>query len=755
MKKHIFTAIVLTAILASTALQASEVIGWGNNDYGQCNVPEPNTDFVAVAAGYNHSLGLKSDGSLVAWGYNGNGRCDVPDPNTGFVAVAAGSGHSLGLKSDGSIVAFGNNGDGQCTVPDPNTSFVAVAAGNSHSLGLKSDGSIVAWGWNNFGQRNVPEPNTSFVAVAAGYGHSLGLKSDGSIVAWGWNDYAQCDVPDPNTGFVAVAAGGYHSLGLKSDGSIMAWGDNGAGQCDVPDPNTGFVAVAAGFEHSLGLKSDGSIVAWGWNDDGQCDVPDPNTGFVAVAAGYGHSLGLKREFTLSISKTGNGSVKVNGTLRSLPWSGTFTVGTNVTLEAVADSNWQFSNWSGDLSGSTNPTSIQMDGDKSVTANFTSSTPPCKFGSFDSQKNAKLTLQDCNYNDVTFSLSGPGYGEIDCEDCNFSLIALYNTNEKSGFTIKTKGKTETSVGNIISDGPLKSITAKTTDLRGDITINGSLGMLTLDDVADGHMITIGPSANPKAGVLMKFDEVNDLTINSDMPIKTLSATDWVGESINAPSAGSIMVKGDKKRGIPGDLDVDVTLKGGTINSVRVAGILSGAWTCDAIKSISAMNIVEAALTLTQEPNDKILALGKLTAKGWITDSQILSSGNIGTVTAGAVQNSSCFAGVTATRDLDADGVLDLPDPNADIDYVDPAAIKSIKISGIKGEQYCVINSNIAAARILSAYLADPNTSNSGVVFGIAADYIKALKIKDDTGIHSYKDLDEPSVLTFDDAEIRLH
>ncbi len=74
-------------------------------------------------------------------------------------------------------------------------------------------------------------------------------------------------------------------------------------------------------------------------------------------------------YTLNLSKTGNGSIRVDGTLYSFPWSGTFTSGTSVMLEAVPDSGWQFSNWSGDLSGSANPTSIQMNGDKSVTATF--------------------------------------------------------------------------------------------------------------------------------------------------------------------------------------------------------------------------------------------------------------------------------------------------------------------------------------------------------------------------------------------------
>ena len=74
-------------------------------------------------------------------------------------------------------------------------------------------------------------------------------------------------------------------------------------------------------------------------------------------------------YALSLSKTGNGQVRVNGTLQSLPWSGSFTAGSSVSLAAVPDSAWSFSNWSGDLSGTANPTSITMNGNKSVTLNF--------------------------------------------------------------------------------------------------------------------------------------------------------------------------------------------------------------------------------------------------------------------------------------------------------------------------------------------------------------------------------------------------
>ena len=276
------------------AQQAGSIVAWGKNNYGQCNVPSPNTGFVAISAGGFHSLALQMDGSILGWGDNSAKECDVPVPNTGFTAIAAGHYHSLGLKADGSIVAWGNNTSKQCDVPSPNGGFVAIAEGKSHSLGLKSDGSVVAWGSNYYTQCDVPWPNGGFVAITAGGSHSLGLKADGSIVAWGYNFFRQCNVPSLNAGFVGIAAGESHSLGLKADGSIVAWGDNSSKKCNVPLPNTGFVAIAAGDGHSLGLKADGSLVAWGDNGYKQCNIPILNARYYAIAGGGYHSLALYR-----------------------------------------------------------------------------------------------------------------------------------------------------------------------------------------------------------------------------------------------------------------------------------------------------------------------------------------------------------------------------------------------------------------------------------------------------------------------------
>jgi uncharacterized repeat protein (TIGR02543 family) len=73
---------------------------------------------------------------------------------------------------------------------------------------------------------------------------------------------------------------------------------------------------------------------------------------------------ILRELTLSVSTDGSGSVTKN------PNQATYPYGAVVQLTAVANSGWVFSSWTGSLSGTTNPASITMTGNKSVTAHFT-------------------------------------------------------------------------------------------------------------------------------------------------------------------------------------------------------------------------------------------------------------------------------------------------------------------------------------------------------------------------------------------------
>jgi len=66
----------------------------------------------------------------------------------------------------------------------------------------------------------------------------------------------------------------------------------------------------------------------------------------------------------------NLTVGISGSGTVTPAGGTYTEGTDVTLTATPDVGFEFSGWSGDLSGTANPISITMNSNKNVTATFT-------------------------------------------------------------------------------------------------------------------------------------------------------------------------------------------------------------------------------------------------------------------------------------------------------------------------------------------------------------------------------------------------
>jgi alpha-tubulin suppressor-like RCC1 family protein len=241
------------------------------------------TGITQVAAGFEYTVGLKSDGTVVAVGNNGDGQCAV-NSWVGITQVAAGAIDTVGLKSDGTVVAKGYDVYGQCSGVSSWTGIIQVAAGNSFTVGLKSDGTVVAVGNNGSGQCNV-NSWTGITQVAAGDGFAVGLKSDGTVVAVGNNGSGQRNVGSW-TGITQVAAGDNFTIGLKSDGTVVAVGNNGNGQCSGVSSWTGINQVAAGYYFTVGLKSDGTVVAVGDNLSGQCDVNSWNLLGPGLAATY-------------------------------------------------------------------------------------------------------------------------------------------------------------------------------------------------------------------------------------------------------------------------------------------------------------------------------------------------------------------------------------------------------------------------------------------------------------------------------------
>jgi alpha-tubulin suppressor-like RCC1 family protein len=292
-------SLIITVIVAGTPLAghaAPEVVAWGDNIYGQTDVPSGLSNVVSIAAGYRHSLSLTTEGGVVAWGSNAYGQTDVPNGMSNVVAIAAGWFHSLALTAEGGVVAWGYNRHGETDVPSRLSSVMSIAAGYWHSLALTAEGQVVAWGLNNYGQTDVPTGLSNVVAIAAGEMHSLALTAEGRVVAWGAGgpgtsgdvNYGQATVPKGLSNVVAIAAGGAHSLALTAEGMVVAWGSLPT----VPNGLSNVVAIAAGGSHSLALTVDGQVVAWGGNGSGQTNVPSGLSNVVGIAAGGSHSLAL-------------------------------------------------------------------------------------------------------------------------------------------------------------------------------------------------------------------------------------------------------------------------------------------------------------------------------------------------------------------------------------------------------------------------------------------------------------------------------
>lgn len=380
---------------------------------------------VAVSAGASHSLALTTDGKVLAWGNDAAGQLgdgpSSPEVCNGVpcstkrvtvlddrgnalgqvVALSAGENHNLAVRSDGSVVAWGVNAVGETGNPAfPGNQHAAVpvagiggsgtlkgaigvAAGDGFSLALMADGTVLSWGDDSFGQLGngaVTGPKTSpvrvsgiggvgtlqnAVAIAAGSFHAMAVLADGTMVAWGRNGLGQLGtgetggtatsparvVAPAGSAFLdrvtAIEAGNKFSIALRSDGTVFAWGDDTDGQLgngsvtgaknrpgtvldtDGRSPLARVVAISAGKFHGLAMRADGTGVSWGTNASGELSagtmanapVPVPvlasgsgMTRMIGIAGGGAHSLFLAN--TAGTELTGG----LGGSIYTIPGS---------------------------------------------------------------------------------------------------------------------------------------------------------------------------------------------------------------------------------------------------------------------------------------------------------------------------------------------------------------------------------------------------------------------------------------------------
>ena len=188
------------------------------------------------------------------------------------------------------------------------------------------------------------------------------------------------------------------------------------------------------------------------------------------------------------------------------------------------------------------------------------------------ENKALTLRDHDGDRIRFQLQGDGYGEITEVD-GVRQLTVYGTTDRSEVVIKANGNGHT-LGDISIAGDLKRFDDSDTDLTGNLSVDGSLATLKLDDVSDAQ-ITIGQGSHPERKVDIDLGDVNNLNLRSELRIDKLDAVSWTASAdsnnlLVAPNVREIKVKGDF------DANLDIA---GDLKTVRVQGSAAGIWQID--------------------------------------------------------------------------------------------------------------------------------------------------------------------------------
>jgi alpha-tubulin suppressor-like RCC1 family protein len=269
-----------------------------------------------VDAGTYHACAVKTDGTAYCWGYNiagqiGNNTLSdqlVPAQVkgvggsgylTGVSQIAAGYQNTCAVKTDGTVYCWGDNASGQIgnnTTTDSSVPVQVLGAGGSgyltdvsqvevgdypygdyHACAVKTDGTVYCWGANGNGRLGNNTTTASLVPVQVvgigGSGYLTGinqvevgernvcaLKSNGTVYCWGGNNNGQLgnntttDSYSPvqtlgigGSGYLTdiseLGAGVYDSCALKSDGTVYCWGDNAYGQLGNNTTTDSYVPV--------------------------------------------------------------------------------------------------------------------------------------------------------------------------------------------------------------------------------------------------------------------------------------------------------------------------------------------------------------------------------------------------------------------------------------------------------------------------------------------------------------------------------
>jgi alpha-tubulin suppressor-like RCC1 family protein len=357
---------------------------WGCNNCGQfgdnttvsksspVSVVGGFTDWQQVSVGCEHSLGLRTNGTIWAWGIGDAGRLgdntivnksspvSVVGGFTDWCQVAAGMRQSFGLRTNGTIWSWGYNqqagslGDGTTVNKSSPVSVVGgftnwcqiAASGTSNSacqwaLAVRQNGTAWAWGWNSCGQLgdnttlcksspiSVLGGFTDWCRVSAGAQHSMGLRQTGQLYAWGNNNTGQLGNNNTTTQLTPVAVvggftdwcqfnpGGVNSFAIRTSGTLWAWGQAGALGDNTAVNKSSPVSVVGGFTDWCQVSGGFGFAlavrqggsAWAWGDN-NCGQLGINT-TVAKSSPVSVAGGINNWFQVSAGRAFGAGITFN------------------------------------------------------------------------------------------------------------------------------------------------------------------------------------------------------------------------------------------------------------------------------------------------------------------------------------------------------------------------------------------------------------------------------------------------------------
>ncbi|WP_181248446.1 fibronectin type III domain-containing protein [Flavobacterium magnum] len=290
-----------------------------SNGYSQC--------WQSVAAGYESSAAIKTDGTLWTWGWNAFGQLGLGNTTNVTTPAKVGtatwkvvsvgsestnSAYTMAIQTNGTLWGWGGNGNGELGIGNTvqqnspvqvgtATNWKYVYAGLNHTIAIKTDGTMWAWGRNTYGQlgdgttTNRLSPvqvgtDTNWKMATSGGSNTFALKTDGTLWACGDNAgyYGNGTTVNSNVPIQISAATDWQSisrtmgsiLAIKTDGTLWAWGDNNFGELGIGSAapvsytpvqvgSSTWKSAYAAWGSSFGIKTDGTLWAWGDNAKGQ------------------------------------------------------------------------------------------------------------------------------------------------------------------------------------------------------------------------------------------------------------------------------------------------------------------------------------------------------------------------------------------------------------------------------------------------------------------------------------------------------